>query len=112
MSLQVLSQSSQARILDGGYGPDGERRQVRIDPKAFGTLPEWAASLPVLHRAVNRGEMKIVSGSLADPVAPNTEPPSKPVANTDALATQLLSMLASLPAEQRAKIAQALTAIG
>lgn len=110
--LQVLSKSPQARILDGGFGPDGERRQIRIDAGAFGTLPEWAASLPVLHRAVNRGEVKIVSGSLADPVAPNTEPPSKPVASTDLLAVQLLNMLVALPAEQREQIAKALTAIG
>lgn len=109
--LQVLSQSSQARILDGGYGPDGERRQVRIDPKAFGTLPEWAASLPVLHRAVNRGEVKIVAGSLAEPVAPNTEPPAKPAVNNDAVVMQLVNVLAGMSPEQRAQIAAVLATV-
>ena len=111
MSLQVLSKSSQARILDGGFGPDGERRQVRIDAKAFGTLPEWAASLPVLHRAVHRGEVQIVAGSLAPAVAPNTEPAPKPAANSEGLAVQILNMLMRLAPDERKQIAATLSSV-
>ena len=44
-ALQVMSTTGQAHILDGGFDGNGDRRQFRIDPRAVGTLPDWAASL-------------------------------------------------------------------
>lgn len=110
-ALQVMSTTGQAHILDGGFDGNGERRQFRIDPRAVGTLPDWAASLPVLHRLVARGKAKVLSGELTEPKAPNTEPPPKAAANNDALVMQLTSLLAGLTPDQRAQVAAAITAV-
>ena len=104
-ALQVMSTTGQAHILDGGFDANGERRQFRIDPRAVGTLPDWAASLPVLHRLVKNGKARLLSGELTEPKAPNTEPPPKAAANNDALVMQFANMVANMSPEQRAQFA-------
>lgn len=105
MSSPVMIQNlgKQREIFDGGLDEQGVRQTLQLDPQGIGVVPEWAASLPVVHRAVERGRIKVVAGTLPEAKAPRVEV-AAPAPAPSTLA-DVIAALRALPADQRALLA-------
>ena len=105
MSSPVMIQNlgKQREIFDGGLDEQGVRQTLQLDPQGIGVVPEWAASLPVLHRAVARKRIQVVAGTLPEAKAPRVEV-AAPTPAPSTLA-DVIAALRALPADQRAHLA-------
>ena len=94
MSSPVMIQNlgKQREIFDGGLDEQGVRQTMQLDTQGIGVVPEWAASLPVVHRAVERGRIKVVAGTLPEAKAPvpSRTLPARPGRSTTTLAAASL----------------------
>ena len=106
MTVMIQNLGRQREIFDGGLDEQGVRQTMQLDPQGIGLIPAWAETLPALHRAVEKGRVKVVAGALREPVAPRVETtaPAAAPAPTGTLA-DVLAALRALPADQRALLA-------
>lgn len=102
-TVMVQNLGKQREIFDGGLDEEGVRQTMQIDPQGFGIIPEWARSLPSVHRARDLQRIKVVQGELLPVKHPRVEV-AAPVAAPSTLA-DVVAALRALPAEQRALLA-------